>query len=183
MTSINSKAFKYMYFMICLFATIGLSIYSSYRFFINEDTTLVKVTNFLSSKEAVHPSISFCILPPFLERNFDIYNDEKLNLASYKNFLEGKFWDDQMLRIDYDNVTISLSENLINAHYQTHLRDLVDWNVEHFVSFRSSERKCFTVNAPFPEKYLFASWIQSQVQTDDIKNSIFLELCHTAKGK
>ena len=167
MKTINFKTFKYIYFTICFCATIGLSVYSIYRFVINEDTTLVKVTKFLSSKEALYPSFSFCILHPFLENKFGDYGDEKFNISSYRNFLDGSHWNDDMLKIDYDKVTVSLYDNLIGAEYNTHSRNSVDWNVKHFVSFRSSERKCFTIKAPSLEKDLIF-W--SSVK---IKNRIF----------
>ena len=99
----------------CLIATIGLSIYSIYRYALNEDNTVVKVTKYLSSKDAIYPSISFCILPPFLRDRFEVYGDSGVNMTSYINFLEGKLWDERMLMVDYDNVTVSLSDNLISA--------------------------------------------------------------------
>ena len=157
--------------MICIFATIGLSIYSMYRYSLNEDTTEVRVTSFLSSNDSIYPSLSFCILPPFLKNNFTIYGDENINLTSYQKFLKGDFWDDKMLKVDYDNVTIALSDNLINGTYKTHSRKvgIVDWNVKYFVSFRSLQRKCFTIRAPTPTKgLLLHSWLK-------IKNEIFPE--------
>ena len=157
--------------MICILATIGLSIYSMYRYSLNEDTTQVRVTTFLSSKDSIYPSLSFCILPPFLKNNFTIYEDENINLTSYQKFLKGDFWDDKMLKVDYDRVTIALSDNLINGTYKTHSRKvgIVDWNVQYFVSFRSLQRKCFTIRAPTPTNgLLLHSWLK-------IKNDIFPE--------
>ena len=157
--------------MICILATVGLSIYSMYRYSLNEDTTEVRVTSFLSSKDSIYPSLSFCILPPFLKNNFTIYGDENINLTSYQNFLKGDFWDDKMLKVDYDNVTIALSDNLINGTYKTHSRKvgIVDWNVQYFVSFRSLQRKCFTIRAPTPTNgLLLHSWLK-------IKSDIFPE--------
>ena len=99
--------------------------------------------------------IFFCVLPPFLENKFDTYGNRNINLTSYKKFLNGSHWDDEMLQIEYDKVTISLYDNLIGAEYKAHSGELVDWKVKHFVSFRSPERKCITIKAPFPEKILF----------------------------
>ena len=163
------RKIKYVYFIFCLLATIGLSIYSIYRFWLNEDTTVVQVTRFLSSMDAIYPSLSFCVLPPFLEEKFDIYEDEKINMSSYRKFLEGEFWDERMLSIEYDNVTVSLEENLIKSMYKTHSKNfgVMDWKAEYFVSFRSPQRKCFTIKAPFPDEgLLHHSWLK-------IKKEIF----------
>ena len=146
--------------MICLFATLVLVTFAMYRFSNDEDTTLVQVTKFHSSKDAIYPSFSFCILPPFLEKQFEIYRDDAINMTSYAQFLDGTIWDERFLKVDYDNVTVSLIDNLIGAVYKTsHLnrnnkfirKNMVPY---HYVSFRSSKRKCFTIDAPFYEKQL-----------------------------
>lgn len=66
----------------CLLATIGLSIYSIYRYIKNEDTISIKLTTFFSTKDAIYPSLSLCILPPFLERNFDMYGNKDIDMTS-----------------------------------------------------------------------------------------------------
>ena len=157
MAIINRKSLSFAFSMICLFATIGLTIYAMYRFSKNEDTTLVRFTTFLSSKDAIYPSFSFCILPPFLEKQFEVYRDDLINMTSYKEFLDGTIWDESFLKVDYDNVTVSFIDNLLEAEYAT--QDLNDssifvrknMEISHHVSFRSSERKCFTIDAPLDE--------------------------------
>ena len=162
-----SSQLRYTYFACCLSATIILSIYSIFRYISNEDTTKLKINKFLSSKDAMYPSFSFCILDPFVTENFADYNDEQINLTSYKKFLKGEIWDARMLKVEYDNVTVSLSENLIQAKYETHSEIIANWNVEHFVSFRSPDIKCFTIKAPhLDEGLLLGLWIQ-------IENNIF----------
>ena len=154
MAFITLTRIKYPYFLICLIATIVLSIYSIHRYSLNEDSTVVKVTKYLSSNDAIYPSFSFCILPPFLKDRFEAYGDSRINMTSYINFLEGKLWDERMLMVDYDNVTVSLSENLISAEYKKHQKRHLeddDWNPDHYVSFRASNRKCFTVDAPISD--------------------------------
>ena len=104
------KYINYIYMIACSFATIGLSIYSVYRYIKNEDTTLIKLITFLSTKDAIYPSLSFCILPPFLEKNFDIYGDKDINMTSYIDFLNGNTWNESFLIVDYDSVTVSMSK-------------------------------------------------------------------------
>ena len=145
------KKFNYLFFVICLFTTISLSSYSLYRYLKNEDLTVVKVSKFLSSQDAMYPAFSFCIRPPFLKDKFAAYGDDKINIESYSSFLKGDLWDNRFLKIDYDNVTVSLTDNLIKAFYGTHSLKKKYWNLDHFVSFRSSYRKCFTINAPLLE--------------------------------
>ena len=149
MAIMNWKCLSFTFSMICIILTIGISIISMYRFSKDEDITLVKVTKFLSSKEAIYPSFSFCIMSPFLEKKFKVYGDDSINMTSYIKFLDGTLWDDRFLRIDYDNVTVSLFDNLLAAKYKTQDNSFINGNSYHYVSFRSSKRKCFTIDAPF----------------------------------
>ena len=160
MAIINRKCLGFTFSMICFLATMGLSIYVMYRYSKDEDTTLVRVTKFHSSKDAIYPSFSFCIFPPFLEKKFEVYGDYSINMTSYTEFLDGKTWDERFLKVDYDNVTVSLSDNILEGYYVTHSTinydEFVQKNMEthHYVSFRSSQRKCFTIDAPFYENQL-----------------------------
>ena len=153
----------------CLLTTVILSIYSVHRYIKNEDTTSIKVTTFLSTKEAIYPSLTFCVVSPFLKKNFVAYGDENINETSYREFLNGSLWNDSFLIVDYDNVTVSLKENLIDAVYYTHSKSYFDWDADYDVSYRSVWEKCFTIHAPFPENDLV--WFH-QI---NINNSIFSE--------
>ena len=62
---------RHIHPLMCLFVTFGLSVYSIYRYKLNEDITFVSSTNFFTSSDAIYPSFTFCILPPFLENKFD----------------------------------------------------------------------------------------------------------------
>ena len=143
----------------CLLTTIILSMYSIHRYIKNEDTTSIKVTTFLSTKEAIYPSMTFCVFHPFLEKNFAAYGDMNINKTSYMDFLKGRKWNDSFLLVDYDNVTVSLKANLIDTNYDTHssggvgyMRDAdFKWDADYHVSYRSVWEKCFTVHAPFPK--------------------------------
>ena len=99
MASTNIQIINYTFLVVCSVVTIGLSIFSIARFVKNEDTMLVKDTKFLSSQDAIYPSLSFCILVPFLENNFKTYENNGINMSSYIKFLEGNYWDDRLLTL------------------------------------------------------------------------------------
>ena len=151
MVIITFKRINHTFLVICLAATAALLIFSISRFLKNDDILLVKDVKFLSTQDAIYPSISFCIVPPFLENNFKIYGNDEINMTSYVNFLKGKFWDERFLSVEYDNVTISLADNLRRAQYKTYAEKNYYWNPTHYVSFRSSYEKCFTIDTPNSE--------------------------------
>ena len=98
-----------IFHLLCIAATASLTIYCMCLYYRNEDVSVVQFTKFYSSKEAPYPSFSFCILQPFLEKKFDMYGGE-INMTTYIKFLEGKLWDERMLDVEYDNVTVSLKD-------------------------------------------------------------------------
>ena len=161
------KIIKEMTFCICLCATICLSFYSILRFCRNEDVTMVNIAKYHSLEDRIYPSFSFCILPPFLEKEFDRYKHDGINVSSYTKFLKGEIWNESLLQIDYDNVTISLEDNMIVSYYVTQDEKRFTWNPISYVSFRSPSRKCFTIDAPHNDTEML--WSYSTV----INNNIF----------
>ena len=151
-----------LFLVSCVFATIGLQIRCLYKYSLNQDVSVLSFRRFHSETNDIYPSISFCILNPFLENELKKYGDE-VNVASYSYFLQGLLWDERMLKIDYDNVTVSLTENL--ESFGVLLENFSDYRLynatgflhnewkPHFnVSFRGALRKCFTIDIPFMEQ-------------------------------
>ena len=164
-TSIWSKIDN-TYFLACTAATIGLQLYCITRYFKNDDITEVKYTSFHSSKDAIYPSFSICILPPFIEKRFDEYGNG-INMASYGNFLKGQLWDERMVDVDYDNVSTSISDNLLGTSLMPlEASELLTPEPDYFVSFRSGWRKCFTINMPFlyqKRVYKFRTFLKNDI--------------------
>ena len=77
-----------------------------------------------------------------------MYSNKDINISSYRSFLKGDIWDERMLDVDYDNVTVDFSDNLLGVYLVSHYWNATSFNPEYFISFRSARRKCFTVNAP-----------------------------------
>ena len=146
----NCSKINKFYNLVCVISTIALQIYCLSNYLKDEDVSAVLFTKYHSSQEAIYPSLSLCIRNPFIESKFDRYEND-INMTSYIKFLQGNFWDDKMLKVEYDNVSVSLSDNLIRGYYYAHADEAPEWIPDHFVSFRSYQRKCFTINAPFVE--------------------------------
>ena len=161
----NCSKISKFYSLACVISTIALQTYCLFHYLKDEDVSAVHFTKFHSSVDAIYPSFSLCIIHPFIESKFDQYEND-INMASYIRFLQGKFWDEKFLEVDYDNVSVSLSDNLIRGYYFTHSDIARHWVPDHFVSFRSNQRKCFTINAPFVENKqikLFGVFISNKI--------------------
>lgn len=166
MAFLDWKKCNCLFHTLCLVATIGLQIYCIYKYTLNEDVSLVTYKRFHAEKDNVYPSISFCIINPFLEDELQKYGNN-ISVTSYSYFLQGWNWDERMMNIDFDSVTVSLADNLNWMAIQLH-NDAIyffdnlkqksvptDWNPPKFyVSFRSSLRKCFSFDVPSMDKDL-----------------------------
>ena len=80
--------------------------------------------------------------------------------------MEGEFWDDRLADIDYDNVTVSLESNILGANLMTPSKKKQEWKPKFYTSFKSSESKCFTIDAPREDHVLWYFNVS-------IKNAIF----------
>ena len=95
-----------LFSFLCAFATIYMSIYWSYQFSLNKDLCLVDYRQFYEGKDDVFPTISLCLMNPFLNENLAEYG---VNQSIYLDFLKGNYASTDMLSIAYENVTIELS--------------------------------------------------------------------------
>ena len=156
----------HIFHLCCLLIACGLASRCVYKFLKNDNLSIIEFKKFhLGNLDRIYPSISICVINPFLGHELKRYGED-INVTSYSYFLQGLHWDDRMLDIDFDNVTISLDDNLkfvwLILHNTTHYfynhgegvlyKDYkypTRWIPHFYVSFRSSIRKCFTFDIPF----------------------------------
>ena len=159
----TSNVIQNIFHLSCLLATVALQIQCLLNYFRNEDVSIVEyktlsnpsTTLIRDPEDNFYPSISFCIINPFLESKLKSYGNG-INTTSYSKFLQGDLWDDRMLKIDYDDVTVSLNGSLDNStgHAMwTRFKNRPTAITFHraYTSLKTSTLKCFTVDAPKAE--------------------------------
>ena len=174
-----SEILYYAVLLMCIFSAIALAIQCVSKFMKDEDVSQIKHEKFHhGGKKNIYPSVSWCIINPFLQNNFENYGDG-VNATSYSTFLQGRHWDDRMLNIDYDDVTVSLNNSLNfiwlmlhndRMYFYNHKRKASNpkrWIPHFYVSFRSAIRKCFTIDIAFLKEALVYDIGM------DVKNLIF----------
>ena len=115
-----------MNFLRCLFsiacfsATFGMTIFWCYKFWIDEDYCQVDYKTFESSLDVETPMLSFCLIDPFIESELKKYN-ESFSFKSYKKFLKGLEFHNEMVNISFHDVTLDLASYYIGHH-------IVFWN-------------------------------------------------------
>ena len=152
----------------CLVITFGLALRCLFKYLNDNNLSIIDYRKFhQNSPDHMYPSMSWCIINPFIDHELKKYGKD-INVTSYSYFLQGRYWDDRMLDIDFDNVTVSLSDNLLKVwlilHNSTQYNYVHDekvsyssandwgqhpWVPKFYVSFRSWDRKCFTFDIPF----------------------------------
>lgn len=77
----------------------------------DEDLSLVDYKIIEKSKVNDLPVISMCIMNPFLIERLRETNPN-ISYPIYSMYLKGDFWDDQLATVNYNNVTINISDYL-----------------------------------------------------------------------
>ena len=162
MDNINIKT---TFHVVCIATTLILLGYCFFKFMQNDSTSMVDFRPYHETEKDIYPSLSLCFkhydFQNTSENNQGIYQKEPLiNLYGIKDptpyikFLEGTHWDENLLNVDYDKVTMNLVDYVdsvaikVNS-YISH--PVYTWNPlrskESFpfrTTFRSARSKCFS---------------------------------------
>ena len=109
----NIDKFLFCFNITCILATIGTTGWSIYIFVQNSDVCLVDYIPYNQDANSIYPSISIVIGNPFIKENLKIHG-ENITPTVYSQFLEGEYWDDRMMNISYDNVTVDINDYLLS---------------------------------------------------------------------
>ena len=95
-------------------ATVLCLTWCYYEYFLDLDFSLVDHKDYDEDEDYPVPAISLCFSDPFIETNLQKF-DPNITSLDYKNFLEGKIWNETMLEIDFESVTKNL-DNYIEGY-------------------------------------------------------------------
>ena len=163
MGSIRENIFYYSCLALCMILTLGFSMQCLFKYLENEDVSKTSIQKFHQKPENRYPVTTLCFKNPFIEKKLRYYG-ESVDIKSYLSFLNGKLWSDRMLSIDYDNVTVSLHDNLLGISMQlqngtmymynhvTGRQQPLGFKPNFYVNVRTEIRKCFGFEIPYVEK-------------------------------
>ena len=179
---IAAIAFEY----VCLISFFCCASWCIITYLLDRDTCLVDLKLYNENPNHVYPSISILIINPFLDERLKAYGAD-INAISYSKFLAGQHWDERMLNIDYDNVTIDLNDYFIGYDMLSDnfsvitINNFTDnpatsygWN-KPYKSFRSYGWQTFAIDTPFDTfggvtRFIVQTWIK--IRTNLFKNSL-----------
>ena len=103
----NEKIFVFSFGTLCTFGAIGLSSYWIYKYWLDEEVSVVHYTKFQESSDNVFPTLSLCVTDPFVENRLAEYGS---NQTSYSEFLAGKVFSKELMSINYSYVTTDIAD-------------------------------------------------------------------------
>lgn len=139
---------------LCIISAITLGILCILEFVKDEDLTEVSFKRFNEDEESIYPEITICMSDAYLGNKLNMFGED-ITETAYERFLKGQLWDDRMLDIDYNNVTLDIEDYLIETCIkQKFTGDCTVFNATVSV-FVNQLRKCFTIHNPLKTNMLF----------------------------
>ena len=147
--------FSYVYILLCTTAAIFMLVYWGREFSLDEDLTVTTYRKFYERGDDVYPTVSICLVNSFLKQRLADYG---VNQSLYLKFLKGEYFSEDMLKIDYKNVSIDISDYV--KGYKVYFRngtremDIMDKTRLTYNSYNGFDTygkrfmKCFAVNIP-----------------------------------
>ena len=105
MTTFPWRSLRTFFIVCCVIATICTASWQISTFIENNEVTEVNYRHFHVEEKDVYPSVTLCFVRPFNNSQLKSYG-KGINSWSYASFLQGDFWDPDMLNIPYENVTM-----------------------------------------------------------------------------
>ena len=163
--------------LVCTCATITFAIYCLYKYYLNEDISQVTFQEFHKTERNIYPSLAICSSPKYDDNLLELYG-EGISTDTYSAFLRGQHWNERMVDIDYDNVTLNFKNYFLGASLWTPDWQYLDgennyffdhrsqmmatrgvvnvssinknqWRPHFYTSYRGHKWKCFSVDIPY----------------------------------
>ena len=112
------KVFKFL----CILTTLSLVIWCGYEFNKNEDISEILFKTFHEDEDSIYPELTFAVPNRFNETALREY-DEEFNEFNYYGFLQGDDWNDKMLDVDFEKVSMRIEDYKIKTCFYKTMRD------------------------------------------------------------
>ena len=104
---------------ICLGATGALFLRGGLKYFKDESSTQIEYRTYQDTERDIYPTITLCIWNNGFEQQLGLYDRKVLNETykindplEYIHFLDGYIWQDEMIGVNYDDVTLNIEDRV-----------------------------------------------------------------------
>ena len=105
--------------IICLLVTGALFLRGGLKYLEDKNNTEIEYRTFQETHLDIYPTLTLCVWNDVFKMTFGLYDREKLNKTykvkdplEYMKFLDGIIWDDEMVGVDYDDVTLDIKDRV-----------------------------------------------------------------------
>ena len=143
-----------------------MASYCAYKFFLNEDNSVIEFESFNGDGKNIYPSVSLCFWGDGMFDNRTIWNEFvtenttkniKPTNRYYERFLLGKIWAEEFLNISYNKVTpdfkrilrfvkIYSADETGDVNIYNYLNRNLASETPFYESYRSPTDKCFSLD-------------------------------------
>ena len=110
--------------LACWVATMSLTSYWLYRFFLDDDLVKVEYKKYFGEERVVFPVLSLCLNDSISEKKLS-QTGAQVTVSTYLDFLKGNYFDPRMLNIKYEDI----------------IKNMSDYIKEDYVKFRNGSSK------------------------------------------
>ena len=102
----------------CIFATLSTMIWQLSNYYNGEEQTIVEYRKFNEMDNDIYPSLTLCWDMAIDEEKLQMYGNN-FSSSAYTRFLRGLYWDEEMLKVDYDDIKLNLNDYILLYGYKT----------------------------------------------------------------
>lgn len=141
LTDVYEKISKFFQ-LFCICMTLGLLLRCLWIHIQNDDIAKISFRHYGEDHDDVYPDITLCFKP--------LYDEQKLiqmgtNELEYDKFISGEIQNENLAKIDYDNVSLQLKDYIV-------MKKMVPWNdsidLGQARSLEFPSYKCFSFSIP-----------------------------------
>ena len=106
------ERFRMLFHLICQAAAVSMIVYWIHVYTLNNDLCTIDYKSFNPDNEDFYPILSLCFS---LESSDKIFNlqDNSFQPSNYVQYLEGKYYDPSYLNMDYENISMDMSDYVV----------------------------------------------------------------------
>ena len=140
MNEICWKFFRLIFDVVCWASAISIISYWIYLFTLNADLSVVQYKSYCNDELHGFPILSLCFKNPFNSTKLRKIN-KQLNDSSYSDFLKGKYFSQEILQNDFNDIIFDISDYVVE--------DWVEWRNGSYKSYSHKKYSSFKINPTF----------------------------------
>ena len=109
----HADIIKYLIRLACITTAIVLVGMWLQRYFLDKDSSVLENRYYFDTNDDLFPVMSLCFKQSFRDKTFKILG-KNISGSNYNEFLFGRYFSDDMLNVNYDQVSTNISDFILS---------------------------------------------------------------------